>query len=372
MKNKKKILFFGGLSRSIRNSRLEIIDQLRKNYDLIIYLRTKDEITENIIKRKKINFYKNTFSKNKFSTNLIIDFIFLIKIVISDRPQIIFSYNTIPNIVNLFLNFLFPKAKSIFLITGLGNFYSNENNLFNFKFFLFKFLIKKIINRSTFIIFQNKEDKFFFKKINNNKFFKNLIVNGSGVNIQKYYTKYKKIRKPYILMISRIFEKKGVNEFLDASKKIKKKFPNYKFTLVGKKENDKLLNKKIKFYQSKKIINYIEFRENIKFIIKKASVVVLPTYYREGVPRVLIEAMSMYKPIITTKTPGCKDTLIDGVNGYFVKSKSSNDLVEKILKISSNKAKWKKMGDASRKLVKKRFDANKIANKIAKYLNDNI
>lgn len=372
MRAKKKILFFGGHSRSIRNSRLELLQKLKKNYDLLIYLRTKDHKTEKLLKYNKIKFYKNPYSKNNFSSNIIFDFYFLIKLILLEKPDVIFSYNTISNILNLILKIIFKKIISIFMITGLGGFFNTQKKKINIKYFIFTILVKNIINYSNYIIFQNKEDKIFFKKINKNKNFNYLLVNGSGVNLKKFKCKNNVNNSTNILMISRIIKEKGVYEFLNSAEKIKRKNPSYEFTLIGNKENDKFLNNKIEYFQSNKIIKHFQFTENIKLKIKKSSIVVLPTYYREGVPRALLESMSMYKPIITTKTPGCNETIINGVNGFFVKKKSSNDLASKILKITTSKQNLKKMGFASHRLAKEKFDINIISRKIEKYLNDNI
>lgn len=371
MRVKKKILFFGA-SRSTRNSRLQLLQKLKKKYDLIVYLRTKDTRTEKLLNHKKIKLYSNTFSKNAFSSNFIFDIFFLIRLVLLEKPDIIFSFNTIPNILNLILKIIFKRTISIFLITGLGSFFNTEIKKVNFKFFMLTILVKNIINYSNFIIFQNKDDKVFFKKVNKNKKFCYLIVNGSGVDLQKFKCKNTVNNSTIILMISRIIKEKGVNEFLNAANKIKSKYPYYVFTLIGNLENNKYLNNKIKNYQSRKIIKYLEFTENIKSKIKKASVVVLPTYYGEGVPRVLLESMSMYKPIITTKMPGCKETINNGVNGFFVKKKSSKDLANKILLITSSKSKLKKMGYESHKIAKKKFDINTVTRQIEEYLDYNV
>ena len=108
--------------------------------------------------------------------------------------------------------------------------------------------------------------------------------------------------------------------------------------------------------------------DDVASYIKKCRYFVLPTYYREGVPRVNLEALSMGRPIITTFMPGCKETVIDGKNGYFVKTKDVDDLVKKMELLISNPKKVEMMSDESYKLCKKKFDVNIINSKMLKIM----
>lgn len=364
----KKILIFGSLSRSIRNSRIDLLDELINNkYNVVVYLRTKDRLTKNILKKKKIKYYENKLSKNIFHSSIIIDIYILLKIIFKEKPQIVFTYNTSANFLNILLKFFFNKIKSVVFITGLGNIYIDRNKK-KYQYFFFKFLCKKIINLSELIIFQNIDDYKFFKQIDRIKSY--IITNGSGVNIKKFSSNIHPSKKIIVTMISKLIPQKGVLEYFNAIKKVKIKNKLINFKFIGPKELYLNLNKKLDELIEKKYIEHIDFTENIKTQIEKSSIIILPSY-REGTPRSLLEAMSMSRPIVTTNVPGCKEVVINGYNGFIIKKKSANDLANKILDLASDYKKLINMGKNSRKLVKKKFNSIKVSRDIVKYLNDN-
>ena len=143
---------------------------------------------------------------------------------------------------------------------------------------------------------------------------------------------------------------------------IKEKYPDSKFTYIG--AYDKSYAKDcelLKPYIEKGIVEYIPETDDVPSYVKKASIFVLPTYYREGIPKTLLEATAMARPIITTYTPGCKETVIDGVNGYFVKKKNIKDLVDKMEQMINNDN-LQQMGNESYKICLEKFN-KKIINK---------
>ncbi|MDJ1377155.1 glycosyltransferase, partial [Escherichia coli] len=173
------------------------------------------------------------------------------------------------------------------------------------------------------------------------------------------------------IFIARLLAEKGVNEFVAAAKKIKKTHPNVEFIILGAidKENPGGLSESdVDTLIKSGVISYPGFVSNVADWIEKSSVFVLPSYYREGVPRSTQEAMAMGRPILTTNLPGCKETIIDGVNGYVVKKWSHEDLAEKMLKLINNPEKIISMGEESHKLARERFDANVNNVKLLKIL----
>ena len=177
----------------------------------------------------------------------------------------------------------------------------------------------------------------------------------------KTENKIESMDKLKFLMISRGLNVKGIKELSQAACEVHKKYPNTKFTHIGKIENTyrDITKEEIKEYSK-----HIDFRgkvNNVYDYIKDANVVVLPSYLREGIPRVLLEALAVGRPIITTNLRGCKETVKDGKNGYLVQAKNVKDLTEKIfLMIESSESRINQMCEESYKLAKERFDVNKI------------
>ena len=164
------------------------------------------------------------------------------------------------------------------------------------------------------------------------------------------------------LMVSRVLKEKGVIEYFEAAKIIKEKYKNVKFMFVGEidKTNYAVDVAKLQKYVDDNIVELIPETDDVAAFISKCRVFVLPTYYREGVPRVNLEALSIGRPIITTEMPGSKETVIDNKNGLFVKTRDIKDLVDKMEWMINHPEEVEMMAEESYKLCKDRFEISII------------
>ena len=286
------------------------------------------------------------------------------------KPDIVLSYTSKPIIYsglaigrNNKINF-FPN------LTGLGYGFTEESGLKRKLInFILRALYKLSLKFSTAIIFQNPEDMLLFKNLNltNNK--KSFIVNGSGVD-PNFFTPTTLPTKPVFLMLSRLVADKGVIEYCEAAKEIRSKFHDAKFQLAGAFDpNPSGLNyDQIKKFIDNKDIEYLGYVDDVRTLINKCKFYVLPSY-REGTPRSVLEAMSIGRPIITTNTTGCKETVLDGINGLLVPIKSTISLVEAIKKmLKFDDEKINKMAKESIKLVREKYDVSKVNQNIIEIL----
>ncbi len=167
---------------------------------------------------------------------------------------------------------------------------------------------------------------------------------------------------------------KGISEYISAAERVKKQYPETKFILAGgasgggaKGNPDAIPEKWLNEVNARGIakwIGRIPF-EDVMILLDNSDVVVLPSYYPEGVPRSLIEAAAKGKPIITTNTPGCKEVVVDGVNGFFSSPKDVESLANCMLKFIREPELINKMGIESRKRAVDIFDEEKILEKTA-------
>ena len=160
---------------------------------------------------------------------------------------------------------------------------------------------------------------------------------------------------------------KGIYEYLEAAKIVKLKYPKTIFKVIGgldlenpyglsQSELDKLI--------ASKLIEYPGYVNNVSEHIADSAVFVLPSYYREGVPRSTQEAMAIGRPVITTDVPGCRDTVIDGVNGFLIPKWDVNALVEKMCFFIENPEQINIMGTESYKIACEKFDVHKVNKKL--------
>lgn len=213
---------------------------------------------------------------------------------------------------------------------------------------------------STSIIIQNNDDAKMLRKKNLLMRNNYTVVKGSGVNLKEFeFTELEK--DPVFSMISRLTASKGVNEYIKAAKKVKDIYPKATFYLIGPLEEDENIEmNELKDAVEKKVINLIGKVEDVRSYINQCRVFVLPSYYPEGVPRSIVEAMALGRPVITTNTPGCKETVIEKFNGLIASPKDPNSLAEKIIWMIENDDKLEELGRNSRAMCEENFDVHKV------------
>lgn len=249
------------------------------------------------------------------------------------------------------------------LVNGLENAYYRTGMKDFIVRCVMSFFYRIVSSKADNVFFQNHDDMAYFKEhhllTKNNA----CVVNGSGVDME-YFDKADLPEEPVILMVARLLWSKGIREFLAAVEEVKKKHPQIKVLLVGGlDENDEAIRKEeLEEYISKVDIEYCGFARDVRPFLRRCSIFVLPSYH-EGLPRCVLEAMAVGRPIITTKVPGCRETVVDGVNGYLVPERDSVILAERICRLVEDLNLCKQMAENSHKMCEEKFEVSKI-NKI--------
>lgn len=350
--------------------RKDLIKALRKNYKVYIF-----SVNDNDEYKKKLEemgceirgLLLDNHSKNPLSD--IKGMFDLVKKYKKYNIEYSLNFTIKPNIYGS-LACKIANIKSINNITGLG--YGFLDIGITNK--IIKFLYKISFKYPQKVFFQNYDDMNLFLE---NKLVKKEICDrlpGSGINLDEYNHLSKNIEtdKVIFLFIGRISYEKGAEIYIKAAKKIKEIYKNIEFQMVGgiQKENKNSLSlEMLKKYEEQGIIKYLGVTRTIKEKIRNSDCIILPTYYREGVPRSLIESAAMAKPIITTNNVGCRDIVENGYNGFLCNKKDSIDLAKKIeifLKLSEDEK--RDMGKNGRQKVEKEFDVNIIIEKYLKEL----
>jgi glycosyltransferase involved in cell wall biosynthesis len=195
------------------------------------------------------------------------------------------------------------------------------------------------------------------------------LVNGSGVNLVEY-TPSPLPKEDIFLFIGSLLRNKGICEYMEAASIIKEKYPEVKCLIVGPidqristiKESD------LKRYLEDGSIRYLGFMPDVRPYLDQCRYFVLPSY-REGTPRSVLEAMAKGRPIITTDTPGCRETVIDGENGFLIPIRDNKSLVNKMLWMIEHPEDVERMAQKSLFLVRDKYDVNKINQFMLKEMN---
>ena len=176
--------------------------------------------------------------------------------------------------------------------------------------------------------------------------------------------------KPVFFMLSRLLKSKGVYEYIKAAELVKADYPDADFNLLGKFEyqmQDAVPEELVRDYIDRGIINLFPETSDVRPYFESCSVYVLPSY-REGTPRTVLEAMAMGRPIITTDTNGCRETVLDGVNGYLVPVGDVKALAESMKRFIENPDLIKTMGDESVQYCREKFEVNNVNDVMCTFL----
>ncbi len=290
------------------------------------------------------------------------------KIYKSIQPEMVLGYTIKANIYSAIACRL-ANIPITCTVNGLGTAFDNPAGL---TYKIVKRLYRFAFKKARAVVFQNADDRAFFEsqKIIRSDLKGQVIrsVNGSGVDLLKF-TSTPLPEKPAFMLISRMLKNKGINEFIEASRRIKEKHPDVELVLLGPADNDNPMGvplSELEKLDKKKGACYAGATQDVRSWIAKCSCMVLPSYYKEGVPKILIEALAMGRPVITTDTPGCRETVIPGVNGYFVESRSADSLYSAMSGfLALTRDEQAAMGEKSRSLAEDKFDEKKV---IATYM----
>jgi glycosyltransferase involved in cell wall biosynthesis len=281
------------------------------------------------------------------------------------RPDVTLSYATKTNIWATFAARLAGVPKITVMIAGLGfAFTTDKESPDNLKHRalrgLIKFLLKSALKCAHQVIVQNQDDaKLLIDQMGLPK--KKIIrINGTGVPLDQWTFHPPFLQPLTFTLVARLLREKGILEFLEASKQIKSENPMVRFCLLGPLDNNpgKLTRQDIEPWIRDGIVEW-PGAVDVKPWLAQTSVFVLPSYYREGIPRSTLEAMAFGRPIITTDTPGCRETVIHGVNGFLVPPRDTPALVSAMKKFIDNPDLIEPMGIKSRNLVEERFDVRR-------------
>lgn len=364
-----KFILISPKNRTSYNFRGELIKAIQdKGYDVIVTGPNMDGI-------EKINNLGVRFVEiplNKTGINLFSDLKYtykLWKLFIKEKPDATLGYTIKPVIYGSIAAKL-AKVKNInSMITGVGYVFTADTLKAKVIRFVVSLLYRISLFCSNVIIFQNRDDSNEFVERNLLSKNKTRLVNGSGVNME-HFKKESYPNQLTFFMLSRVLHSKGVREYLQAAKLVKEKYNDVRFMLLGAVENmqDSMNVKELEVYINEGIIDYYGETDNVSEYYKQSSVYVLPSY-REGTPRTVLEAMAMYRPIITTDAPGCRETVINGKNGFIVPTKNVNALSDKIEWFINNSTKIPSMGKASFEICEDKFDVHRVNNIMIKHMN---
>lgn len=264
----------------------------------------------------------------------------------------------------------FAKVKGLVnAVSGLGEFFAEDNKSILAK--VMPKVLKFSHNRKNLlVIFQNNEDRAMYVKKGIIDDCQARFIKGSGVNLQEFcYTPEPTEGKVKIILTARMIVEKGVFLLAEAAERLRKEYEDKaEFWLVGGIDDHPgaITKEQLDKACDGKYIKWLGYRTDVKELLQQSHIVAFPSYYMEGLPKSLIEACAIGRPIITTQSIGCKDTVDDGVNGFLIAPKEVEPLVEKLRLLIDDAVLRHKMGKAAREKAEKDFSLDVV---IERHLN---
>lgn len=378
-KMKKKIAIIVNEVSTLLHFRKELVlDLVKEGYEVFCLAEGYEPSTKEII----VSWGAKPVEHNLKRSNLnpladIVEVFKLRKALKEIAPDIVLTCFVKPVIFASLAAKLAGIRKRVGMIEGLGYAFTPSTEKKGLKAKIIKFLqiqlYKIALPTLDKVLFLNPDDQRDLLIENNIKVKSTEILGGIGVNLDYYRYFEPKIKSDVsFIFLGRLLREKGIFEFLEAAKVVKKEKPNTQFLVLGQidKQNPTAMSEeKLQEYIDANIIEYLGYVKNVPDYIEKVDVFVPPSY-REGVPKSTQEAMAMGKVILTTDVPGCRETVVDGVNGFLVPLFSAEKLAEKMLELINKPILVRSMGIESRRIAEEKFDVRKVNKRIISILEE--
>lgn len=341
---------------------------LEKGYEVIIASR----FTEHKVELSEMGFTAIDIPFNRsgsgFSSE--INTIKTVRRVIEEvQPSIIHAITIKPVLyTGLALKTIKQDIPFVAAISGLGYVFTANTLRAKFtKLIASAFYKVALSHKYKTVIFQNTSDESILTEVAKLKVADKILIKGSGAELSVYNYLPENINNTIkIVMACRLLKEKGVYQFVDAAKIVKKKYDNVEFLLVGTPdlENPNTVKQsEIDTWVERGEVTYLGHRNDIPDVFSKSNIVCLPSFYGEGVPKVLIEAAACGRAIVTTDNPGCRDAVIEGETGLTVPIRDAKALATGILKLIEQPELRVAMGAKARVFAEKEFDVNSVVDK---------
>ncbi|MDM1336607.1 glycosyltransferase family 4 protein [Acinetobacter pseudolwoffii] len=375
----KKIIIIGTTAYNLYGFRKDfMLSCLAKNYH--VYAFVSEYSNDWLDKIKNLGVTPITYKLSRGGLNPLTDLrstYQLIQKIKEIQPDIVFSYSTKPVIYATLAAYKNKVPYVYGMIEGLGSPFTMHKHGQSLKAKFIRF-IQVSLYRIVFpyldkIIFLNHDDPKDLVQRYNIYHKKNAIevLGPIGLNLKEYaYKKWDNQKNISFIFVARLIAEKGIFEYLEAARIVKKQYPEILFKIIGGLDTENLTSLKqaeLDRLIETGIIEYAGFVTDVDQRIRNSAVFVLPSY-REGMPRSTQEAMAIGRPVITTDVPGCNETVVDGVTGFLIPKWDIAALVEKMIYFIEHPEQVNKMGYQGFLYAKKNFNADLINYRLSKML----
>lgn len=364
-----KVLLISPKNRTVYNFRGDLVREiLARGYEVVVT--GPDQVDVDRITALGAQFVE--IPMNKTGTSMLGDLKYCLKLyqlMKREKPDVTLGYTVKPVVYGALAAKLAGVKNINSMITGGGYTFTAKTVKAKILGVIVRTLYRFGLACTNHIIFQNSDDRneFCEKGLTNQR--KCSVVNGSGVNMERFHPTPAS-KEPVFFMLSRLLKSKGVLEYLQAAERVKKKYPQAQFQLLGKYETnmqDAVARDVVEQYIRDGIIERFEETSDVRPYYEICSVYVLPSY-REGTPRTVLEAMAMGRAIITTDANGCRETVREGYNGFLVPVGDVEALEAAMIRFLEDPTLAQRMGENSVVYCNEKFEVSKVNQQMLKIM----
>lgn len=347
-----KILILANSSSGLYGFRNELVVKLLEQHEVHVSL--PDDTNNKELEEEGCIIYKTPINRRGMNPIQDIGLFRAYRKLLKDiQPDVVLTYTIKPNVYGG-LACRISKVPYIVNITGLGSALENGGALQRIALVLYKIGLKK----ASCVFLQNQFNLDFFEEHRITKAPKRLIQ-GSGVNLNKFQVKSLPKDTQEFVYISRVMKEKGIEEYLEAAGRVQEKYPDTKFHILGYCEE--AYEDRLQEEAKKGVVIPHGSVKDVRPYLYGIQCLVHPSFYPEGMSNVCLEAAACGRAVITTRRPGCRETVEDGVTGYLIPEQNANALTEAIMSFLELSYEQKvEMGLAGRRRMEEKFDRNQI------------
>lgn len=343
-----------------------IADMTRKGHKVLALAPDHDELTRTSI--QSLGAVPLDYSLSRTGMNPVrdaVDMIHLALLLRRIKPDIILCYSIKPVIYGIFAAWLVRIPQRFAMIEGLGYVFTPQEGSEPLKRLVLRGAVSVLyaaaLRLASRVFFLNMDDidEFLERRLVHPR--KAFLLGGIGVDLDNWSPTPPFSNPMTFLLAARLLREKGIVEYAKAAEIIKKEHPGTRFILLGSLDTNPggLSQSEVEQWVTDGILEWPGHVSDVRRWLAQTSVYVLPSY-REGVPRSTQEAMAMARPVVTTDAPGCRETVVDGENGFLVPVRDPKALAEAMERFIIQPELIEKMGNSSRKMAEERFDVHKV------------
>jgi glycosyltransferase involved in cell wall biosynthesis len=358
-----KLLVVGGIAGSLVNFRGPLLKAMvEAGYEVLAASGGDSDDVSAELQKMGIRFFPVPLSRAGLNPYADLKTLLALRRLIrAEKPECVLAYTAKPIIYGNLAARGLPNIRIYSMITGLGYGFGAHDLRQRLTGRLVQALYRAALKNTSGVFFQNPDDTDEFRDRGILAADSPMtLINGSGVDLD-WYAPQPLPKEPRFLLIARLLADKGIREYVAAARVLKKRYPQARFRIAGTIDANplRIAGSELEAWQAEGVIDYLGELSDVRLALADTQVYVLPSY-REGTPRTVLEAMAMGRPIITSDAPGCRETVIDGENGFLVPVKDTKALASAMERFILNPDLVKRMGNASLQIARDKYDVHEV------------